>query len=255
MRGARVAVVVASAALAAAFLVPAFAHLPPLGVYAGPYGDAVEPISLDERATTNVTAAVAYDVRGFDTLGEETILIAAVAGVGMLLRPGRRKRRPRTAEDRARELQREGTVDASRPAVRLASADVLPVALVFGTYMTLHATQTPGGGFQGGAIIASAVTLIYLGWDYTAWSRLVSERWFDVLEASGMLLFLALFLVPLALGQVFAANWLPFARTGKLGSGGVMFVVNLGIALAVAAGFVLIVAELLRELHEPEQPS
>lgn len=250
---ARAVVVVASAALAAAFLVPAFAHLPPLDVYPGPYGDAVEPISLAERKTTNVTAAVAYDVRGFDTLGEETILVAAVAGVGMLLRPGKRKRHPPAAEDRVRDLQR--ALDASRPAVRLASADVLPVALVFGTYMTLHATQTPGGGFQGGAIIASAVTLIYLGWDYTAWSRLVSERWMDVVEAFGMLVFLALFLVPLALGQVFAANWMPLAKSGKLGSGGVMFVLNIGIALAVAAGFVLIVAEMLRELHEPEQPS
>ena len=242
MKRGRVAAVVVSAVLAAAFLVPAFGLLPPLGIYPGPYGDAVVPLSL-ERATTNVTATVAYDVREFDTLGEETILVATVAGIAVLLRSAGEQRGKR-GEQGARELH------ASRPAVRLASADVLPLGLVLGAYMTLHATETPGGGFQGGAIIASALTLIYLGWDYDTWCRLVREPASDLVESAGMLLFLGLVLVPLGFGGVFAANWLPPGTLGQLGSGGAMFVVNFGIALAVAAGFVLIVGYVLRELHE-----
>lgn len=248
-RGVRIAVAVASLALIGCFVAPAIAHLPPAGVYTGPYGDAVVPLSLDQRKTTNVTAAVAYDIRELDTLGEEAILVGAVAGIGVLLRPAKGRGRP--GKDRVGELQREP--GASRPALRLASADVLPIALVFGAYMTLHATTTPGGGFQGGAIMASALTLVYVGFSYEAWHRVIHDSAMEITESAGMLGFLALVLVPLALGKVFGGNWLPDGTSGKVGSGGAMFVLNLAIALAVTAGFVLIAGELLRELHEREE--
>ncbi|MCK5772647.1 MAG: hydrogenase [Thermoplasmata archaeon] len=40
----------------------------------------------DETATNNVVSAVVFDYRGFDTLGEATVLFAAVTGVMMALR-------------------------------------------------------------------------------------------------------------------------------------------------------------------------
>ena len=40
----------------------------------------------DDTATNNVVTAVVFDYRGFDTLGEATVLFAAVTGVMMALR-------------------------------------------------------------------------------------------------------------------------------------------------------------------------
>ena len=40
----------------------------------------------DDTATNNVVSAVVFDYRGFDTLGEATVLFAAVTGVLMALR-------------------------------------------------------------------------------------------------------------------------------------------------------------------------
>jgi multisubunit Na+/H+ antiporter MnhB subunit len=45
----------------------------------------------EETASNNVVASVVFDYRGFDTLGEATILFTAVTGVLLLLRTAKRK--------------------------------------------------------------------------------------------------------------------------------------------------------------------
>src|SRR5438309_2937675 len=64
----------------------AVAGLPHFGDYRGPYGYVLNRVVVPERHTTNVVSATTFDVRGFDTMGEEFILFAAVMGVVLLLR-------------------------------------------------------------------------------------------------------------------------------------------------------------------------
>ena len=244
----RKVVVLACAVLAAIAIVPALLAMRPAGAHRGPYADAIAPASLAQRHTANLTATVAYDVRGFDTLGEEVILFAAVIGVSVLLRPRGEAHREARGVDRAAAPGRPSR--GSRPSVRRASRNVLALTIVFGLYMTLHATQSPGGGFQGGAIIASALALVYLGGGYRAWTKVIREVPFDVAEVAGLLLFVAIACVPLTSGGALLANWLPLGTTGKFASGGTMFAINIGIGLSVATGFALIVGEQLYDLHE-----
>jgi len=42
--------------------------------------------SQEESAANNVVTAILFDYRGFDTLGEATVLFAAVIGVALVLR-------------------------------------------------------------------------------------------------------------------------------------------------------------------------
>lgn len=42
--------------------------------------------SQKEVAANNVVTAIVFDYRGFDTLGEATVMFAAIVGVAMLLR-------------------------------------------------------------------------------------------------------------------------------------------------------------------------
>ena len=44
----------------------------------------------EEVAANNVVTSIVFDYRGFDTLGEATVLFAAVLGVGVVLRRRRR---------------------------------------------------------------------------------------------------------------------------------------------------------------------
>jgi len=45
----------------------------------------------EETASNNVVTSVVFDYRGFDTLGEATILFTAVTGVLLLLRASKRR--------------------------------------------------------------------------------------------------------------------------------------------------------------------
>ena len=62
-----------------AALIWGFAGLPDFGDFHGAYGQFLNRASTPQRATTDVITAVNFDYRGFDTLGEEFILFAAVS--------------------------------------------------------------------------------------------------------------------------------------------------------------------------------
>lgn len=217
-------------------------HIPAFGHHPLPYGDAINRGTVARRHVTNMVTAVNFDYRAFDTLGEELMLVAAVTGTLVLLR-GRRGEnvsdRPARAPDRP--------VCERSEAVTLACRIFLPLIVAFGIYVVLHAQLTPGGGFQGGAIIASGTLLLYLGESYRLWRRLVRSLLFDMLEAAGAIVLVLCGLGPMVRGHAFLENVLPLGQTGALLCGGLILVENAGVALAVTAGFILLLLEFLEE--------
>lgn len=137
------------------------AHMPRFGTHPLPYGEAINRVVPAERHVTNMVTAVNFDYRGFDTLDEEYMLLAAVTGTLVLLR-GRRGENVSAAPARAPDRE----IPPRSEAVTLVCRFFAPVLLLFGIYVVLHAQLTPGGGFQGGVIIASGALLIYLGEGY-----------------------------------------------------------------------------------------
>ncbi|SIQ48741.1 multicomponent Na+:H+ antiporter subunit B [Alkalispirochaeta americana] len=78
------------------------------------------------------------------------------------------------------------------------SRKLAPFVMVFGLYLIAYAHRSPGGGFQGGVVIASAVILLALGRDIYDVERLFPLRALHFVEV------FAFFLVLLvALGGVF----------------------------------------------------
>lgn len=69
-----------------AFLVASAFLIHPFGQPPSQMDDYIIDNSQAETGTNNVVAAVLFDYRGFDTLGEATILFTAVTGVVMLFR-------------------------------------------------------------------------------------------------------------------------------------------------------------------------
>jgi len=241
------------AAVATLALVPglgaAVAQLPRFGAHPLPYGEAINRVAPVERHVTNMVTAVNFDYRGLDTVGEEFMLLTAVTGALVLLRG----RRGESVTDSAAEAPGRPIPQRS-PALRLLCRCFAPVLLLFGLYVVLHAQLTPGGGFQGGAIIGSGTLLIYLGEDYRIWRRHMRAHLFDAMEAVGALLFLGAGIAPMIAGASFLQNILPLGRTGSLISGGLILIANAGVALAVTGGFVLLLLEFLEETRaaEPE---
>ena len=233
-------------ALACLCVLPALAwvalHMPAFGAHPLPYGDAVNRIGPAQRNMANMVSAVNFDIRGFDTLGEEFMLLCAVTGVTVLLRGSRGEQMS----------ARAGSVDG-RPilppseAVRLLTAVFGPITLVFGLYVAVHAMTTPGGGFQGGVIMASGALLILLGLGYRGWRTLIRSQAMDACEGLGASLYAVCGFASVLAGAPFLANILPFGTFRDLWSGGLALVENAGVTLAVAGGFVVLFIEFLEE--------
>ena len=117
--------------------------------------------------------------------------------------------------------------------------------------MALHATVTPGGGFQGGVVFASGLLLLFAGEGYRSWRRLVPFKAVAIAEAAGAALFVLAGLAPMLRGAAFMQNVLPLGRAGDMLSGGLMQVENAGVALAVAGGFAAVFIEFLEETRAP----
>ena len=116
-RRARLVLALPALALLGALMVGAVTGLPDFGHPRGPYADLAPRIMLAERHVANAVTGVNFDLRGFDTLGEEFILFAAVLGAAVLLRAQRSERRIRWAaeqdERRATESRRRCARSAS----------------------------------------------------------------------------------------------------------------------------------------------
>jgi multicomponent Na+:H+ antiporter subunit B len=209
--------------------------LPPFGHYAGPYGDIVSKLAEPQRHSANAVTAVVFDYRGFDTMGEELILFAAATAVALLLR-------------QTREHQTDDVVDAVRSdGINGVGVLAAIATLLLALYVVSHGFVSPGGGFQGGVVVAAALVLVFLTVEYHAYARLASSRLAEPVESFGAGAYVGLGLLAFAFGLSFLQNFLDLGVTGRLRSGGSAAIVNWASALAVAGGFLVIFAEYLEE--------
>src|ERR1051326_5379323 len=117
--------------------------VPAVGHYRGPYGDVINAVAVAERHSTDVVSAVNFDYRGFDTLGEESILFASVIGATLLLR-----KQPGEEKDEPEEEAPQRHVPEMSDAVRVLTLGLVAPTVLFGIYVVVHGQLTPGGGFQ-----------------------------------------------------------------------------------------------------------
>jgi multicomponent Na+:H+ antiporter subunit B len=233
----------AGGAVLAGLLVWAISGLPGFGRYPGPYGTILNAVAVPERNTTDVVTAVNLDYRGLDTIGEEFILFVSVTAVMVLLR----KQRPEVLgapEEAARGRRVPGRDDAALVLGVAMSA----VIACFGLYIVGHGQLTPGGGFQGGAILMTGPALLYLAGGFRALQRSAPAGLLEVAEGIGAGGFVALGLASLAAGAAFLQDVLPLGTRGEIASSGTLPIINTAIGLEVAAGLMLAGSEFLVQL-------
>jgi multicomponent Na+:H+ antiporter subunit B len=107
-----------------------------------------------ELGAPNVITGILLSYRGFDTLGEVAVLFMVAAAVGLVLDERTPHRDVASAEPKA--------TAASTEIVRTGTAILLPLISIFAAYIIMNGHLSAGGGFQGGAIIASGVMLLLL---------------------------------------------------------------------------------------------
>lgn len=222
----------------------ALAGLPSFGTSQHPYRDAAIHATV-AHATANAVSSVNFDQRGLDTLGEETILFGSVVGAAALLRPSRQEREA-------------GPTPTGRvlPATRILGYVLLPVTLIIGVDVVAYGHLTPGGGFQGGIVLATGLHLLYVAGSYSALEGLRPVRLFEQTEALGAAAFVCLGLAGIATSTAFLANVIPVGEFGQLLSGGTVPLLNGAVGLEVASGVIVLLAKFLDQaiLLGPRRP-
>ena len=90
---------------------------------------------------------------------------------------------------------------------RCASDLFLPLACVFGCYVVLHGSTSPGGGFQGGVLVASAILLVFLGYGGMGGKPCFNEHMLHSSETVAEIMYVVIALVGVFTGLNFCVNF------------------------------------------------
>jgi multicomponent Na+:H+ antiporter subunit B len=212
------------------------------------YSLAILARTFPERNITDTVSAVNFDYRGFDTVGEEFILFASVLGSMVLLRQAEEKN-AKPLPDAIMPGRDVGPSDA----MRLWILAMVGVKIAFGIYIVDHGQLAPGGGFQGGVILASAALIIYLGHNFDTFKRIMTHPLVEIAEAAGAAGFVIVGMTAWFWHQPFLTNTLPLGKSNEMTSGGTIPIISASVGIEVAGGFVLLLFAFLQETLTVEE--
>ena len=209
-----------------------FAQIPFGKPYKGVSEHYVEK-GIEENRGSNLVTSIVVNYRGFDTLGEVTVLFLAATGLSFLLFSCRC----------IREFKRI----RSSLVLRTATDTLFPMILLFGAYIFIHGHLTPGGGFQGGSVIASGVILLFL-----AYRRFhVNHKALSTLESLAGITFAGIGLWGLIYAKSFLANSvLPLGQWNRLFSAGVIPFIYIAVGFKVGAELSGLISDMISTTKE-----
>lgn len=195
--------------------------------------------AADEIGAQNIVAAVIFGYRGIDTMGELSILFAAATTAGLVLGARRRK------------VDAPVRKDPDGCFILRTGADLLfPLLLVVGLYIIAHGHLTPGGGFQGGVILASAFFLLVLARPRQGISH-TAITYIEGLAGAG---FIAIGLWALAADGQFLGPVMGHGVMGELLSAGAFPLLSAAVGLKVGAELAGLMAQLAEQPTDRETP-
>jgi multicomponent Na+:H+ antiporter subunit B len=123
---------------------------------------------------------------------------------------------------------------------------MFPLAFVYGVYIFVHGHLTPGGGFQGGTIIASSIILIYLGFG----TLHIPQSLTTALESLAALCFIGLGCIGIFKGGNFLWNAVGLGEAGTLLSAGILGPIYVAIGVKVGTELTSIFNHMRRKEYE-----
>jgi len=174
---------------------------------------------IAENRGANIVTSIVVNYRGLDTLGEVSVLFLSVTGAAFVLR-------------RRHGLILEMPAPASELVATGARLLFGPIVL-FGAYIFAHGHLTPGGGFQGGAVVASAVLLLLLA----ERDRELAHNALGWMESLSGFLYVVIGLIGLMFAGSFLSNQgvIPLGTWNQLFSAGLIPVIYVLIGLKVGS--------------------
>ena len=175
-----------------------------------------------EIGVPNMVTSVLASYRGYDTLGEVTVIFTA--GLAVLLLLGGSRPAPAASG----EFMRDAMI------LRVAAKFFIPLILLFALYVQFHGDFGPGGGFQAGVLFAAAFILYALIYGVEQTRRVFPPSRVQVFFALGLLLYIGTGLACLLAGGHFL-EYKVLASEPTHGEHYGILLIELGIGVTVAA--------------------
>jgi energy-converting hydrogenase B subunit I len=135
--------------------------------------------------------------------------------------------------------------------VRTVTTLIYGFIIVYGFYVIVHGHLTPGGGFQGGAIAASAFALLVVTYGDQGVEDFLKKDILSLVESTGLILFIAFAFFGLGVtffynfmansGGLFGNSAIIGINPGDLNTGGTIPIMNIAVGLEVLAALGVIV--------------
>jgi multicomponent Na+:H+ antiporter subunit B len=157
--------------------------LPDIGDPASPanahVGRAYLEATSHDIGIPNVVTAVLASYRGFDTLGETTVIFAAGIGVALMLGFG----------PRASHAPPPAAMGDHHVVLRVTAKLLIPLIALYAFYVQFHGDLGAGGGFQAGVILAVAIILHGLVFGLRETMAAISPRLMRTIASLGVLIY------------------------------------------------------------------
>ena len=140
--------------------------------------------------------------------------------------------------------------------VKTMSSIAFPLVVIFGFYVIAHGHLTPGGGFQGGAVVASGFAMILISYGSYWTIKKIKEKHLSIFESIGAVAFIGLGFLGLIFGSVFFFNFMAnttdflgvfgsqvnyMNTAANINTAGVLPLMNFAVGIKVIAGLFAIV--------------
>ncbi|MCF6172813.1 MAG: hypothetical protein L3J44_03405 [Campylobacteraceae bacterium] len=198
-------------------------------------GDIILSLNM-QTATANAVTSVVTFFRGIDTVGEVTVLFLATTGIALMLSTSQR------TYDKI--IHQESFI------LNVGSRLLLNVIVLFGVYVIIHGHLSPGGGFQGGVVIATAFLLLFLANP----NMHLKHSLLTLGESLSGATYILVAIIGLYKINILLGNFLPHPvnEIGSLISGGIIPIIYIIVGIKVGSEMSVIVEYFIKEDNRKE---
>ena len=214
-------------------LIPVFLSNTPWPVTARDY---LESKGIMDSGAINLVSAIYLGYRAFDTLGETIVLLVAILGtLGLMTQIeailAKEQMAPAKITTFGLSDDKRSTHVMRTHLLEVVTGKLGPIVLLFGFYVMLYGHLSPGGGFQGGVIVASGIIFLALGSGLDSSAQLSGFKALGRIEAAAFLLLIVVSMSGIFMGRGFFGD--PLGNMTQLPAG---FIILLNAIIGLKVG-------------------
>jgi multicomponent Na+:H+ antiporter subunit B len=201
--------------------------------------------ALNETGASNTVSSIYLGYRLMDTLGETLVLFVAITGTMSILLNLHKQALESVKTESSLPLEKREKNALRTNLVEVVASKLGPIILLFGLYVMLYGHISPGGGFQGGVIVASAIVFLALGTEVE--TKLTNSFVLSRIEAFS---FISLILVTTYVVFFTDGFFSSIATDSSFASASIIIILNIIIGVKVGTSLAVMIIAMMGGRHD-----